>query len=80
MYAPLLGPFLAIRKIFTQQSIKICLFFNIYTLFLMSNAFVSNTRLKLASKQAKAKQHPETELLTEISKKVGVFVLIRLYD
>ena len=46
----------------------------------MSNAFVSNIRLKLASKQAKAKQHPETELLTEISKKVGVSVLIRLYD
>ena len=38
---------------------------NDYTLFL-SNTFISNTRLKPAKKnQAIAKQHPETELLTE---------------
>ena len=33
-----------------------------YTLFLVSNTFVSNDRLRLAKTQAKAKQHPETEL------------------
>ena len=37
--------------------------------FFMSNTFVSNTRLKLAKNQAKAKQHPEVELLTIMSKK-----------
>ena len=31
--------------------------------FFISNTFVSNTRLKLAKNQAKAKSHPETELL-----------------
>ena len=29
----------------------------------MSNTFISNARLKLAKNQAKAKQHPEAELL-----------------
>ena len=29
----------------------------------ISNTFVSNARLKLAKNQAKAKQHPEAELL-----------------
>ena len=31
--------------------------------FFISNTFISNTRLKLAKNQAKAKQHPEAELL-----------------
>ena len=36
----------------------------IYTLFYVSNTSISNTRLKLTKYQVKAKQHPETELLT----------------
>ena len=31
--------------------------------FFISNTFISNARLKLAKNQAKAKQHPEDELL-----------------
>ena len=31
--------------------------------FFISNTFINNTRLKLAKNQAKAKQHPEAELL-----------------
>ena len=31
-------------------------------LFLKNNTFINNSRLKLAKKQSKAKQHPETEL------------------
>ena len=31
--------------------------------FFISNTFISNTRLKLAKNQAKAKQHPEAEFL-----------------
>ena len=31
--------------------------------FFISNTFISNARLKLAKNQAKAKQHPEAELL-----------------
>ena len=31
--------------------------------FFISNAFISNARLKLAKNQANAKQHPENELL-----------------
>ena len=34
-----------------------------YTLFLISNIFISNAKLKLAKNQAKAKQHSEVELL-----------------
>ena len=34
-----------------------------YTLFLISNTFISNARLKFAKNQANAKQHPEAELL-----------------
>ena len=34
-----------------------------YTLFFISNTFISNARLKLAENQASAKQHPEAELL-----------------
>ena len=34
-----------------------------YTLFFISNTFISNARLKLAKNQANAKQHPEAELL-----------------
>ena len=34
-----------------------------FTWFFISNTFISNTRLKLAKYQAKAKQHSETELL-----------------
>ena len=35
-----------------------------YTYFsFISNTFIYNARLKLAKNQAKAKQHPETELL-----------------
>ena len=33
------------------------------TRFFISNTFISNDRLKLAKKQANAKQHPEAELL-----------------
>ena len=33
------------------------------TRFFISNIFISNTRLKLAKNKAKAKQHPEAELL-----------------
>ena len=33
------------------------------TRFFISNTFISNARLKLAKNQAKAKQHPEAELL-----------------
>ena len=33
------------------------------TRFFISNAFISDTRLKLVKNQANAKQHPETELL-----------------
>ena len=33
------------------------------TRFLISNTFISNARLKLTNNQAKAKQHPEAELL-----------------
>ena len=35
----------------------------IYTLFIISNTFISNARLKLAKNQAKPKQHTEAELL-----------------
>ena len=34
-----------------------------YTIFFMSNTFISNVRLKLVKYQAKAKQYPETEFL-----------------
>ena len=34
-----------------------------YTVFFISNTFISNARLKLTKNQAKAKQHPEAELL-----------------
>ena len=33
-----------------------------YTLIYISNTFITNAWLKLAKKQAKAKQHPEAEL------------------
>ena len=33
------------------------------TRFFMSNAFISNSRLKLVKNHTKAKQHPEAELL-----------------
>ena len=33
-----------------------------YTLFFISNIFISNVRLNLAKNKAKAKQHPEAEL------------------
>ena len=33
-----------------------------YTLFFLSNTFMSNTRLKLPTNKAKVKRHPETEL------------------
>ena len=35
----------------------------LYTLFLISQTFISNTRPKLTKSQAKAKQHPEAEFL-----------------
>ena len=35
----------------------------IYTLFFISNTFISNARLKLAKNQANGKQHHEAELL-----------------
>ena len=41
---------------FDQELIELHAFF-------ISNTFISNTRLKLAKKQAKATQHPEAELL-----------------
>ena len=34
-----------------------------YTLFYISKTFISNTRLKLAKNQIKAKKHPEAELV-----------------
>ena len=34
-----------------------------YTVFFISNTFISNSRLKLTKNQAYAKQHPEAELL-----------------
>ena len=34
----------------------------VYTLFLISNTFISSVRLKLVKNQAYAKQHPEAEL------------------
>ena len=37
--------------------------------FFIGNEFISNARLKLAKNQAKAKQHPEAELLTNMSTK-----------
>ena len=37
--------------------------------FFISNFFISNTMLKMAKNEAKAKQQPEAELLTKISKK-----------
>ena len=37
--------------------------------FFISNNFISNARLKLAIIQAKTKQHPEAELLANMSKK-----------
>ena len=41
-------------------------FFTQYTLFSTSNTFISNTRPKLSKKLAKAKQHPEVEILTMV--------------
>ena len=38
------------------------IFFNIHAFFI-SNIFISNAKLKLANNQAKARQHPEDELL-----------------
>ena len=38
------------------------LVFDLYTLFFISNNFISNARLKLAKNQAHVKQHPEAEL------------------
>ena len=38
------------------------IFFNIHAFFI-SNIFISNAKLKLANNQAKARQHPEVELL-----------------
>ena len=46
---------------FTILSICIFTSIHIHVLF-TSNTFISNARLKLAKNQAKAKQHPETEL------------------
>ena len=37
-------------------------YFEILHAFVISNTFISNARLKLAKKQANAKQHPEAEL------------------
>ena len=34
-----------------------------YMLFFVSNTFINNAKLKLGKNQAKAKQHPEAELL-----------------
>ena len=38
-------------------------------IFLISNTFISNTRLKLTKNETKAKQHPEAELLIKMFKK-----------
>ena len=66
--------FLKFRKIFCEVSL-LCLYrggcnftkddlFIIHTRFLSrSKTFISNAKLKLAKNQAKAKQHPEAELL-----------------
>ena len=47
------------KKNMIQNSV---LFFK-YKLFLISNIFISNARLKLTKSQANAMQHPEAELL-----------------
>ena len=38
--------------------------YSITRFFYLSNTFISNIRLRLAKNLAKAKQHPEAELLT----------------
>ena len=45
-----------------------------YTFFI-SNTFISNTRLKLAKNQAKAKQHSETELSLFENYSLSLFTL-----
>ena len=42
---------------------SVTLHHNVYTLFFISNTFISNARFKLAKNQVNAKQHPESELL-----------------
>ena len=46
-----------------------------YMLFLMSNTFISNTRLKMEKNQANAKQHPQTEILLKENFSVSSFML-----
>ena len=47
-----------------ETLLQICLLRNLRILaFFISNTLISNVRLKLAKNQAKAKQHPEAELL-----------------
>ena len=54
--------FAAISEISMKFLKKSSTYLNIYAYFI-SNTFISNARLKLAKIQAKAKQHPEAELL-----------------
>ena len=49
-------------------------------LFYIGNAFISNTRLKLAKKVAKTKLHPKDELLAKMSQKTNVSALMWLHD
>ena len=44
------------RKVLSRKPME-------YTIFFISNTFISNARLNLAKNQANAKQHPEAELL-----------------
>ena len=51
-------------KIAGFQACEYCeIFINTYTLFFISNTFISKARLKLAKNPANAKQHSEAELL-----------------
>ena len=54
--------FAAISEISMKFLKKSSTYLKIYAYFI-SNTFISNARLKLAKIQAKAKQHPEAELL-----------------
>ena len=58
----LLKTFLITLILMTQVSPYLFSLLELHAFFI-SNTFISNARLKLAKHQAKAKQHPEAELL-----------------
>ena len=49
----------------------------LYTLYLISNTFISNARLKMAKTQENAKQHPEAELLLFENYSIFIHVIIQ---